>query len=336
MTNIWTDSCDAYASSADLGTSGWTATSVGISAGTGRFSTRELNCTANPAISRAVTSAATGIVGFVMRSGTVTQTAALWTGREGATNHIDIRLTAGSLLTVTRNGTLLGTGTTVLFPDTHYTVQISYTINDATGAVLVKLNNVNEINVSGVDTRNGGTGVVDNYMWGRAGSGGNLFLSEIYINTTAGSAPNNGIWGDYRIEARRGSAAGNSAQFTPLASTNVSQIDDPGGNDGDTTYNASSTPGHIDLFQFGAVTPTGGTVPAIMHRIVARKDDAGTRTMRPKQRQSATNYNGTTVAMTTAYAHYTEVVETNPATAAAYTVAEMRATSPEFGYEEVA
>src|SRR6185369_10251257 len=144
-----------------------------------------------------------------------------------------------------------------------------------------------EINLSAQDTRNGGTsGVVDNYKW--LSTNGNWDFSEIYGNNTDGSAPNNGAWintGPYRIECRRATAAGNYAQFTPLSSTNVSNVDDTHGNDGDTTYNAGTAAGNKDTFQFGSITPTAGTIPAIATHIMARKTEASGITLRAKQRQ---------------------------------------------------
>lgn len=337
MTNLWTDSCAAYASAADALTSGWTSVQSYSSTG-GRFSTGSFGCTQTTATSRLAAIGTGGTVGFVWSGGVASSTGFLRL-LEGATLHLDLRLDALGRIIVTRNGTQVGgTGTTVIPSATFPVIQFKFVISDTVGTIDVWVNDNLEISATGLDTRNAGTaGSIDAVGWGGGGSAAySGSVSEIYINSNAGSAPNNGVWGSYRIQAKRMSAAGNSAQWTPSASTNVSNVDDAAGNDGDTTYNSSSTPGQIDLFQTSAISSTSGTVPAIMHRIVARKDDAGVRTIRPKQRQSSTNYSGTTQTLTTAYAHYTEVVEVNPATGVAYTVAEMRATDPEFGYEIVA
>lgn len=338
MTCIYVDSCAAYPSSTDALTAGWTTGGTGYGATSGRWSTGALGFSQTTGLSRNAAIGASGTVGFVLALSVSSAINPFFYLREGATIHLDFRLNALGQVIVTRNGTLLGTSSATSVVGAHTVIQIKFTIHDSTGAVEVWMNDNLEISLTGQDTRNAGTaGTIDNVQWG--GGGGAAYsgtASEIYINTSAGSAPNNGVWGSYRIQAKRMSAAGNSAQFTPSASTNVSNVDDAQGHDSDTTYNSSSTAGHIDLFQTSQITPTGGTIPAIMHRIVARKDDAGVRTIRPKQRQAGTNYNGTSQNITTAYAHYTEVVATNPATAAAFTVAEMRATDPEFGYELVA
>lgn len=340
MANRWADSCATYGAAADAAmfyaSSGANAS---VSTTGGRWGTGSLTATASASWTKSFSPGlATWTVGFCMRLPAVS-TNDFWRGQEGATFHLSMRLNGTDRITITRNGTLLATGTTQILAGVDYMVQLKFTINNTTGSLELWVNGVQETltfatgSNGSQDTQNGGTAIVDSFLFQYSGS--TAQFSEIYINDTTG-AVNTGIAGDYRIQTRRVSGAGNSAQFTPSASTNASNVDDAQGPDADTTYNSSSTPGHIDLFQFGAITPTGGTVAAIMHRIIARKDDAGVRTIRPKQRQSSTNYSGTTVAVTTSYAGYTEIVETNPSTTAAYTVAEMRATTPEFGYEEVA
>lgn len=347
MTARWMDSCAAYANIADVETAGYTNpvtgpvyTTTGGRWGTGAI---RLGSSSSLDIPFAGAGASQWIFGFVLQTHTLS-TNSFWRMYEGATLHLDLRLNVSNVITFTRNGTLLATGTTVITTDTDYLIAGRVKISDTAGELELWVNGVQEslTYVSGTsttqDTRNAGTaGLVDTFRMATVhNSGANTTdFSEIYIFDTAGSV-NNALVADWRIYARRVTANGTTNNYTPSASTNASNVDETQGNDGDTTYNSSATPGDIDLFQFGAVPWTSGTIAAIMHRIVARKDDAGARTIRPKQRQSSTNYSGTTQTLTTAYAHYREIVETNPDTSAAYTTAEMRATSPEFGYEEVA
>lgn len=334
MTARLIDSCATYASAADILTAGYgTVTQITPANTGGRFSLGALTIAATPGTGVLQRTVSPGLdewmVGFVARySG---QLATFISLREGATIHTDFRSDATDHITVTRNGTVLGTSTMTMATGTDYAFQLRVKIHDTLGTVTLYVNDVIVFNLTGLDTRNGGTGLVDTFYWTTAISQ----LSEVYIFDTAGSV-NNAHPGSYRVQPRRATAAGNYAQWTPSASTNVSNVDDANGNDGDTTYNSSSTAAQKDSFQFGAISPTGGTVAGIMHRLVARKDDAGVRTIRPIQRQSATDYAGTTQTLTTAYAHYTEVKELNPSTGVAFTVAEMRATTPEFGYEIVA
>jgi hypothetical protein len=335
----WIDSIGAYASAADFNTvygNSGTAPNTYNTAG-GRWGTGSVQFSnVRDFIKSFPVGLASWAFGFVVDFASFPGTSQWVYLREAGTTHLDLRFDGSGHITVTRNGTLLGTGTTALIVGTSYAIQLKFTISDTVGTLDLYVDDVLQFSLTGLDTKNGGTGLVDQFRFGISGNAFTANLSELYINDTTGSAPNNTVWGSYRIQPRRATAAGNYAQWTPLSSTNVSNIDDTQGNDGDTTYNSDSTPGHRDSFQFGAITPAGGTIPAIMHRIVARKDDAGVRTIAPMQRQGGTDYDGTSQNLTTTYVHYTEVIETNPATAAAYTVAEMRATTPEFGYKEVA
>jgi hypothetical protein len=258
--------------------------------------------------------------------------------REGTTTHLDLRFDASGHVQVTRNGTALAgaTGTKVILTGVSYVFQLKFTISDTVGTLEMYVDDDLQFSLTGLDTKNGLTGLVDQFRLGISSNAFVANVSEFYVNDTTGSAPNNGIWGSYRIVARRPSAAGNYAQWAPLSSTNVSNVDDTQGNDGDASYNNSFTAGQRDSFQFTPVTPASGTIPAIMHRIVARKDDAGVRTIAPFQRQSGADQDGTGQNVTLTYAHYTEIKETNPSTSAAFTLAEMKSSTPEFGYKLVA
>lgn len=339
MANRLTDSCAAYASAADVLTAGYSGAVGSVVAAGGRFGLGavRLGSGAGNSLQRAFpVGLASWAVGFVYSPKGAINVGSILRAQEGSTLHVDVRPSATDIVTVTRNGTLLGTGVTQFILGQDYVIQLKFTISDTVGTIDLYVNDNLEISLTGLDTKNGGTGLVDNFVWGGTTNSTAQDVSEVYVNDTTGGAPNNTVWGSYRIVARRVTAAGNYAQFTPLSSTNASNVDEPNGHDGDGSYNSSSTPGNIDSFQFGAVTPASGTVPAIMHRIVVRKDDAGVRTIAPVQRQSGTDVVGTSQTVTTAYAHYTEVKETNPVTGTAWTLTEMRSSTPEFGYKLVA
>jgi len=107
--------------------------------------------------------------------------------------------------------------------------------------------------------------------------------------------------------------------------------DDPP--DDDTTYNSSSTATDQDSFTFGAL-PGGitATVKALQVLLNVRKDDAGTRTVGPFLRISATDYNGDGVNVGDSYFYQNIYIwEENPNTSSAFTVAEINAL--EAGYE---
>lgn len=336
MANLWMDSCARYASGADALAAGYTSTSTpAIDATGGRWGEGAIQLGGSNTLVRTFAAQSTGAIGFVAKPPLTGATTAVVDLREGTTVHLRVAPTAdGHIELRMGTSTILGTTAAAYAAGSSYCFQLKYAIaNSPSGSAELWIDDVKVIDVSGVDTQNGGTGNTDNLFW----NVGATRLSEIYINSLAGgSAINNGLWGSYRLQPRRATAAGNYAQWTPLSSTNVSNVDDSPANDGDTTYNSSSTANQIDTYQLTSVTPTGGTVAAIRHDIVARKDDAGVRTIAPVHRQNGNDRVGTSQNLTTTYVHYSQIYETNPDTGVAFTVSEMRSTTPEFGYKLIA
>lgn len=121
------------------------------------------------------------------------------------------------------------------------------------------------------------------WVAGRAQSGDSSFASfayadDIFVDSYA-SEP------DLPVPSRRFlericNAAGGNAEWTPLASTNVSQIDDGqpngGANDGDTTYNKAEAANLRDTFEFNSITlPDGYRVIAVMPYAHCKSLDSG-------------------------------------------------------------
>jgi hypothetical protein len=265
-------------------------------------------------IQKTVASAGTYYAGFAFRL-TNRQDAPVIQFREGTTTHVDLRFSAAGIppmfMQVTRAGTQLGSnGATSFALNTWYYIEVKAIIHDTTGAVEVKVNGVTEFNLTNQDTRNGLTGIIDNIkLEGFQGTQ----IDDLWIDSSQ-------FHGDCKVETLRPTGAGNSTQFTPSAGSNWQNVDDTT-HDGDTTYNASSTNGHIDLFALGDLVTATGTVEGIKVVQRWRKDDAGSRTARRVIRTGATNYEGGDVSMSDSYTTSTEVIEQNPNTTADWTIA---------------
>lgn len=95
---------------------------------------------------------------------------------------------------------------------------------------------------------------------------------------------------------------------------------------GDTDYICSETPNVIDTFTYPALGLTG-TVLGAAPTSLARKDDAGTRSIREVVRVGGTNYpGGADLTLASTYVAYQQVWETNP-TGGAWTVSAVTALS---------
>ena len=91
----------------------------------------------------------------------------------------------------------------------------------------------------------------------------------------------------------------------------------------DTDYVYTSTAGATDVYEFEDLPATASAVRAVGIHTMARKDDAGSRSMRSFLRIGATNYPGATVNLPDSYAGIKDYWLQNPATGTDWTVADV-------------
>lgn len=104
--------------------------------------------------------------------------------------------------------------------------------------------------------------------------------------------------------------------------------------DSDNSYNTDSTPGDVDLFSHPNLPAGAQNIAAVNNVLVARKDDAGTRSIASQIKSGATTSTGATVALSTSYVFIDQIAETDPNTSAAWTVSGVN--SMLGGYKEIA
>lgn len=341
MAILFMDGFDHY-DDAEIGQK-WTSSSNATISANGRNSSNSMYLDAsgsNGSCFKSVspTSTTTGGVGFAFYTTSLFSSATggphpivgVW---ESGTNHIGLMLNTSGYLTLYRNTTTLSqTTSAALTPNTFYYIEFKWTISDSVGTAEVKFNGTTVMNATGLDTRNGGTGVWNSigFYNGSNNTSLNVYLDDVVIWDTSGSS-NNDFLGPIRVVTILPDGAGNSSDFTPSAGLNYQNVDETS-TDGDTTYNSETTPGDHDTYTFGAVGVTG-TVRGVQTNLMVRSDGAGAETIRPKIRIGTTDYNGTTVGISTSYTDSREVFQTSPATATAWTVTEID--GAEFGIELV-
>jgi|SRR3990167_662169 len=333
MTLLFVDSFDHYAS-AELELK-WTAkgsaTTV-IDGSNGRNSTAGLNAGSTAGSVRKTLpggAKATLIAGVGFKPNAFTAIRQVLGFMDGASVQCDVRVTTSGTLTITRNGTVLATGTTVLSLGVYYYIELKATIHDSTGSAVLRINSVQELSVSGVDTKNTANASADGVQ---LGGNGQMYFDDLYVCDDNGSV-NNDFLGDIRVEAILPSGAGNSAQWTPSAGANYENVDETPP-DEDTTYNSSLTPTNLDLFAMANLVSTSGSIKGIQTLRYTRKDDAGARIIRRAIRTGATNYFGSNESISLqTYAYFHEIVENNPNTTNPWTISEVNAI--EAGYELV-
>ena len=240
------------------------------------------------------------------------------------------------------NGTLLATSSTTLSPTSYNYLELQATIGSGTsGSFTVRANGVimTGLNVSGVNTSGDGTANLTQAFIGPYTQSGGMtsginfcYYDDMVMLDTTGVSPYNAFLGDCRVQTVYPVASGALVQWTPLASTNVSQVQETA-MDGDTSYNASGTNGQIDLFTQGGISNAPLNIFAVKVRLACRLDSAGGDTVAGEVRSGGANYAATAQAALSTYSYLDFIWTTDPATSAAWTKTGVNAL--QIGYNRV-
>jgi hypothetical protein len=248
--------------------------------------------------------------------------------KDAGTAQIDCRVTSTGAMRITRNGTSLALSSNLLTNGSgwHY-IELDATINPTTGAATVWVDGVNWVSVSGTNTRatsNSFAGTVRFYA-GQSGQPASQWKDMYALDPSSGlySAP----LGDTDVAVVYPNAAGVNQQWTNTggASQTASVQDGRSGAgtrpDGDTSYISDSVSGHIS--DFAHDTLTAGSIFAVIHMTYARSD-AGTATFNQVTLSNGTT-RSTSQSVGASYSYVSDVMETDPHTAAAWTLANFNA-----------
>ena len=311
----------------------WTTNASGIiTAGAGRFGTGALQFSGGVAstVKSALSSQATYIIGFAFKVsalgavlGNLVET--------NATGTPNVTINSSGTLNVRRGATVLLTSTNAISAGVWYHLEWLITVNATTGVTQLKINGVDWIaNTGSLNTgSSNSTGIAVRQQVTTTTTS----FSDLFVLDDTGGAPWNTFLGDCKVETLRPTTEGNTIQWTPSTGTDNAALVDETTPNGDTDYNSDSTAGNKDTYVFGNLDTTGGSVFAVQTVIVARKDDAGVRQIAPVIRQSTTDYDGTTVTLSSTYDQYRQIYPQDP-TATNWTIANVNA--DEFGVKTIA
>jgi len=253
-------------------------------------------------------------------------------GTDGTEMRIRYETTGGEIA-VDRNVTELGVSSGLgLVINTWYYIEWQFRIHNTLGTYEVRVDEVNVVSDTGVDTRNSSAhavllGAIN--LLGTASIANNHW-DDLYVLDDNGLV-NNDFLGDTTIETLFPKGDGFVNDFTPQSGlTNWEMVDDGDTPDNGTTYNAGSVVDDIDLFDCDDLVITGETIHGVMVGFNAFAAEPGPRQMRSMVRQGGTNYEGDIRYLGPEYRHFHFIHETDPDTAAAWTDAGID--SAEFGY----
>jgi hypothetical protein len=179
--------------------------------------------------------------------------------------------------------------------------------------------------------------------------------STVYTYTTVGLASSaligyNFVTSTYAHSANNGTFPCTASTATTVTLTNPSGVSDTTGSiafqnplqiginhtgtrpNGDVVYNLSSTAGNISDFAHTSLTLTG-SVLGVCQWSYLRKDDAGARSVAQMCFSGSASEQGTTIALGNTYQYYPNILETDPNTGIAFTVAGINTAT--FGCKEL-
>jgi len=294
---------------AQLSAKGWSQPSGG-SVVAGRFAGQGLrtNSSVPSCYSKALpASYSTLIVGFAFLP-TTTDARDVLSLRNGTTAVVKVATVVVGGVPVVRlvnaSGTTLATGTTGVPANAWTYIELKVVVSATVGTVEVRLNGASAAECSGTGLNTGALDIDNIGVWWVV-TCLNTY-DDIYVVDTSGSAPTNTWLGEVRVSTLIPNGNGANTAWTGA----YTDWDDITSADDDTTYVSSSTPGDRETSTLTDLSAATSTVFAVQTNLVARKDDAGTRTIAPVVVIGGTPYDGTTTAaLSSSYLDYTQLYD---------------------------
>lgn len=177
--------------------------------------------------------------------------------------------------------TVVTTGTYEFDLDTWYYVELQIQLSDTVGIAKTRVNGDVDIDATGLDTLASGSDLtIAALRWGGTDNQNDMddfYITDIYVLDDAGTVRNDFL-GEVEVKCLEPNADGFHTDFTPLSSTNISNVDETGDHDGDTSYNAGTTAGDQDSFDMTTITGLAGRdILGLQAEVVAEKNDSGTK-----------------------------------------------------------
>ncbi len=314
--------------------SGYTGTTMSMSTTLGR---RGGGCLVGPSAAYKNLDAeqSTLIAGFAMRCSAFSSNfdfALMYFG-SGLTRYVSVFITpAGELMVTNDLGSTIGrTRPNVISPSIYAYVEIK-AVASLTGAVEIRVNGKTELTLTNVRTAPSNF-VSIGFGFSAVGVLSDSFLriDDLYLVNTSGTA-NNDFLGDCRVDAYMPTSEGVTQQWTPIpAGVHYTTVDENPINESD--YLETATSGNIELFGYTDLVNVPLSIFGVQLNTAIRKTDAGMREFNGVAAVSGTNYTGPNIAINDSTIYRPTIWDTNPATSAAWTRAEID--SAQFGVKLV-
>lgn len=313
-----------------------------INTGTGRNGTNSLRINANQnGFYQFLTSQATRTVGCAFNFLFFpTGETGLISLLDGVAWQLAVGLNSAGTIYVARGGyaatgaAILATSSKVISPGIWFYLEFSSVINSTTGSFTVKVNGVQWLIGSALNTQ----ATSNSSASGVAVGGSSNFTSGLTIDYDDFYSRADGVFcGDCRVESLLPSGNGTTIQMTPGGTTihpsNYQQVDDNPSDD-DTTYNIAGSAGLEDEYTYPALITATGNVQAVMTVPIMRTDSSSA-TAQSVYRSGGTDYvvGGTQTVGTTTYTSYPDIQGHDPNISGPWTIAAINAA--QFGVKRI-
>ena len=230
---------------------------------------------------------------------------------------LQLQFLANGSITVQRGNTTMYNGVTlnttpagVIVAGQDHHIELSGTIHDSTGTIVLKVDGTTHLNLSGQDTRNGTPTQVGAIRLGCTdGTAVDRYIDDFYFGDQ--------LYGDCRMDVFAPNADVAQGFGRSAGSVNYSLVDEATPN-GDTDYVQGSTVGDVDTYglaDFGAIPDN---IYAVKPFAWAKKTDAGSRSIALQLKSGGTTEDGANFALGTSYGLFERIKEVDPDTAAAW------------------
>jgi hypothetical protein len=154
-----------------------------------------------------------------------------------------------------------------------------------------------------------------------------LDFDDLYIldgnDSGVAGNPCNDFLGDVAVVPLYATGAGNHTQWTPDSGSNYARVNELVA-DGDTSYVQTGTIGNIDSYAFQALSGSPASIFAVGWNGEMRKTDVSTYKVRRVFRAGGTDYvSSVDQSLGSTYSIYQEILQSNPATGAAWAAADL-------------
>ncbi len=254
----------------------------------------------------------------------------LYTIENSLAEHLAVKRALDGSIRIERNGTLLGTTAPNAIQMFEYSyLEVQVLISATVGTIEVRINGsaTAALHVTGLNTQGSGTGDTTVTAIRVVGQSNYIvYIDDLYALDDTG-ATNNTFLGDTHVEYLHPVAAGAHQDWSVVGlPTHWQAVSDGAFPDDDTSYIATTTVNAIDTEIYQQTGLPAGTIFGVQIGLYARKTDSGLRSCAPVVRQGGNDFVGTSQAPSaTSYRYMLQIYETDPATSAAWTIADVNA-----------